>query len=58
MRKKELSELKKDRALTAKLATENNLMPFIKAMAQRFGNNGKLPMVAVRTRTQAAWFSG
>lgn len=48
--------MKNDRALTAQLAIESELMPVIKQFAEHFGNNGKLPSVAVITKNGSAYY--
>lgn len=45
-----------NRQKTARLLTDNDLMPFVKSMAKQFGDNGKLPFVGVKTKTDSAYF--
>ena len=41
---------------TARLLQENDLMDFVKSMGSVFGNNGKLPSVTVKTKTEGAFY--
>lgn len=48
--------MKNDRALTAQLLTDAGMMPVVKEFAARFGNQGRLPGVAVITPDGSAYY--
>ena len=45
-----------NRAVTARLLKENDLMDIVKSFAENYTRNGKLPSVAVKAKTESAYF--